>query len=60
MAHHLTEQDETPATTALKEPTRGPLGRTLSTSLLREITGGDKGGPLSDLQIPPPPPPTPG
>lgn len=60
MAHHVTKQDETPATAALKEPTRGLLGRTLSPSLLREITGGDKGGSVSDLQIPPPPPPTQG
>jgi hypothetical protein len=57
MARHRSKQNETQVKTrALKESPRGVLGRTLSASLLRTITGG--GGREANLEIPPPPPDT--
>jgi hypothetical protein len=55
MARHMSKQDETQAKTrALGEPTWGALGRTLSASLLRAVTGGDEGDPHLELPHPPP------
>lgn len=62
MACHRSKQDKTQAKTkALGEALRGALGRTLSASLLRTVTGGDSGeASLAPTQTPEPPPPTAG
>jgi hypothetical protein len=55
MARHMSKQDETQTKTrALKKSTRGVLGRTLSASRLRAITGGGEADPHLELPHPPP------